>query len=127
MFDHPTVTAMLESAARKAEARAADPNRLPGERQREADRARLIRESLADAELLRSYVESMRDWLDDAAVIRSPIPSAMTDIEIVRAVRDHYHGGVEAFVEDEGDRRYLASTEDRMARLLANMAQVVAL
>lgn len=123
MFDHPTMTAMLEEGARIAEARAADPNRLPGERQQEADRARLIRESLADAELLRSYIESMRDWLDDVA----EDTDGRSALEIVRAVRDHYHGGIAAFVADEGDRRYLTSTEDRMARLLNRMAQVVTL
>lgn len=123
MFDHPTMTAMLEGAATKAEARAADPARPSGERQQEADRARLIRESLADAELLRSYVDAMRDWLDDVA----EDTDGRSALEIVRAVRDHYHGGIAAFVADEGDRRYLTSTEDRMARLLANMAQVVTL
>lgn len=123
MFDHPTMTAMLEEAATRAEARAADPNRLPSERQAQGDRARLIRESLADAELLRSYVDAMRDWLDDVA----EDTDGRSALEIVRAVRDHYHGGIAAFVADEGDRRYLASTEERMARLLANMAQVVTL
>ena len=108
-MDNPAITQMLETAFARATARAEAGNR------EEAMRASMIRAALDDAAQFATYIASMREWLADVA----EDTEGRSDFEIIRAVRDNYSGGIGAFIQDEGDNRFITATEDRMMRLLA--------